>query len=244
MTSTTQIKYAMDLFIFHKKIRFLLGAWSPFSVPVTVDSQIKRLIQRKSRIKFIQVGASDCGLNDPLKEYVLNGCAKGLVIEPIKQALFRAQEQYRNISGLYFANCAIDYKKGTRTIYKIKNVPGLPEWAYQVCSFSRDVLLKHEKEIPEVKNLVVKEDVRTETLTDLMEKSGFERPDLLLIDTEGFDADILKMFPFKNHCPALVIFEHKHLDNKQQKNSSKLLKSYSFQMWKTSTDTICWKKKY
>jgi len=211
-------------------------------VPETVDSQIKRLIQRKKIIKFVQVGASDCGLNDPLKVYVRDGKAKGLIIEPVEEFIKQAEDQYRGISGLVFEKCAIDYKKGTRTIYKIKNVPGLPDWAYQVCSFSRDVLLKHEKKIPKVKELVIEESVRTESLVDLMNKNNFRKPDLLLIDTEGYDADVLKMFPFKNHCPTLVIYEHKHLNEIQKANALELLKTHFYCLMTTSTDTICWKE--
>lgn len=242
MNSMTQIKYAMVLSIFHKNIQKVLSGLLKNGRPKTVERAICELVEEKQKIQFIQVGASDCGLNDPLREYVLKDRAKGLIIEPIKQSLCRAQEQYRGISGLYFANCAIDYAKGSRQIYKIKDVDGLPKWAYQVCSFSRDVLLKHEKEIPQIRELVVEESVCTESIGELMKQSGFYSPDLLLIDTEGFDAEILKMFPFKNHCPELVIFEHKHLDEKQEKDSLILLKKYSYQVWRDSTDTICWKE--
>lgn len=232
----------MVLSIFHKCFQKILSGRSKNGRPKTVERAICELIEKKQTVQFVQVGASDCGLNDPLREYVLKNRAKGLIIEPIKQSLKKAQDQYRGISGLYFANCAIDYVKGLREIYKIKIVDGLPDWAYQVCSFSRDVLLKHEKEIPQIRELVVEESVCTETITELMNQNDLRLPDLLLIDTEGFDAEILKMFPFKNHCPELVIFEHKHLDEKQEKDSLILLKKYSYQVWRDSTDTICWKE--
>lgn len=238
MNSMTQIKYAMVLSIFHKNIQKVLSGLLKNGRPKTVERAICELVGEKQKIQFIQVGASDCGLNDPLREYVLKDRAKGLIIEPIKQSLCRAQEQYRGISGLYFANCAIDYAKGSRQIYKIKDVDGLPKWAYQVCSFSRDVLLKHEKEIPQIRELVVEESVCTESIGELMKQSGFYSPDLLLIDTEGYDADILKMFPFEKHCPDLVVFEHKHLDEKKQREALENLKRLKYGVCMLECDVV------
>lgn len=218
----------MVLSIFHKCFQKILSGRSKNGRPKTVERAICELVEKKQKIQFVQVGASDCGLNDPLREYVLKSCAKGLIIEPIKQSLSKAQDQYRGIAGLYFANCAIDYEKGSRKIFKIKDVDGLPSWAYQVCSFSRDVILKHEKEIPQIRDLVVEESVHTESITELMNQSGFRAPDLLLIDTEGYDADILKMFPFEKHCPELVVYEHKHLDNKKQREATEILENLKY----------------
>jgi FkbM family methyltransferase len=232
----------MVLSIFHNCFQKIFSGQLKDGRPKTVEMAIDKLVQKKQKIKFIQVGASDCGLNDPLRDYVLNDRAKGLIIEPIQSSLCKAQERYCGITGLYFANCAIDNAKGLRTIFKIKDVEGLPNWAYQVCSFSREVVLRHEKEIPQIRELMVEESVCTETITELMNQSNLHSPDLLLVDTEGFDAEILKMFPFKNHCPPLVIFEHKHLNEKQENDSLKLLKKYSYQVWKDITDTICWKE--
>lgn len=234
----TQTKSAMELSIFHKTFQKLFGSRGKSGHRKTLEAYIEELVQKKQKIQFVQVGASDCGLNDPLQKYVLKNCAKGLIIEPIKQFISKAQDQYRSIPGLFFANCAIDYKKGIRAIYKIKSVAGLPDWAYQVCSFSREVLLKHRHKIPGVEDLIIEEMVLTESLDELMTKSGFRKPDLLLIDTEGYDSEILQMFPFDIHRPECVIFEHKHLNKSQLKVSLNLLQAHCYNCISLSTDTI------
>lgn len=234
----------MELFIFRKILKYCQNAFLKNGKPKTVDIAIKSLIKKRKKINFVQIGASDCGLNDPLRQYILQDCAKGLIVEPIKKYFSKAQAQYQNVSNLYFANCAIDEKKGERTIYKIKEVEGLPEWAYQVCSFSRQVLLNHEKHIPNIAGLIEEESVRTEPITVLMKESGFANPDLLLVDTEGFDSEILKMFPFNLHCPALVIYEHIHLDEMNKSETEALLKKYKYSLVKTNFDVIATLRKY
>ena len=43
---------------------------------------------------------------------------------------------------------------------------------------------------------------------------GTKQLDLLQIDTEGFDAEIIRMFPFEICTPALIHFESKHIEKK------------------------------
>lgn len=224
--------------IFHKLLGRCLNTCFRSRKPESVDEHIQRLVKKKKRIQFIQIGASDCGLNDPLRKYILEGYATGLIVEPIKKYLSKAQKQYKSIPNLFFANCAIDHGKGKRTIFKIRDVEGLPNWAYQVCSFSKDVLLKHEKEIPNIVDLIEEESVRTEAIPALMKESGFQSPDLLVVDTEGYDAEILKMFPFSLHRPSLVIYEHKHLDEKGKVEAETLLDELKYISVKSDFDVI------
>lgn len=214
-----------------------------FEKEKTVGDYIRRLIKRRTTIVFIQVGGCDCGLNDPLSEFILQGKARGLIIEPIKEYLTKAKKKYQKIPGLIFSNCAIDAKKGTRLIYRIRKIPGLPEWAYQVCSFSRNVLLSHKKEIPKIETLITKERVATLPLNTLLKQKDVESPDLLLVDTEGHDDKIIKMFPFQKYRPELVIFEHKHLTKNKKRSICKKITNYGYSIQETNTDIVALKNK-
>jgi FkbM family methyltransferase len=209
----------------------------------TVIDYIRQLIYRKKTILFIQVGGCDCGLNDPLSEFILQGKAKGLIIEPIAEYLIKAKKKYKEKKGITFSNCAIDVKKGTRMIYRIKKVPGLPKWAYQVCSFSRRVVLAHKRDIPEIEKLIKKERVTTSPLKVLLKQKELETPDLLLVDTEGHDDKIIKMFPFQKHRPDLVIFEHKHLTETRKQSICKKLANSGYYIKEVNTDTVALKNK-
>jgi FkbM family methyltransferase len=238
MISTIQTKFVMDLFIFHKAIRSLKCFFFKLKEEYSVEGALQSLLKVRGTIRFVQVGGSDCGLNDPLTAYVLSNNAKGLIIEPIPEYFFKAQERYKSISGLKFYNCAIDFKRGIKKMYKIKNIPGLPDWAYQVCSFSKEILLKHKNFIPQIENLIETENVPTAPLLDLLQESGFEDVDLLLIDTEGYDAEVLKMFPFHLHRPLLVIFEHKHLPEDKKNNALRLLAEFKYKIYEQAEDVV------
>lgn len=50
--------------------------------------------------------------------------------------------------------------------------------------------------------------VRTSPLRNLLREMGITRVDLLQIDTEGYDYEVLRTFPFDLSLPVLICFEH------------------------------------
>jgi FkbM family methyltransferase len=55
-------------------------------------------------------------------------------------------------------------------------------------------------------------DVRTITFKTLFGMTGITQVDYLKIDTEGYDLEVLKMFPWETMKPSFVKFESKHID--------------------------------
>ena len=49
------------------------------------------------------------------------------------------------------------------------------------------------------------------TFETLFSTYGIGRVDLLQIDTEGLDAEIIRLFDVPSRMPAIIRFEHKHL---------------------------------
>jgi hypothetical protein len=97
----------------------------------------------------------------------------------------------------------------------------LPHWVTQVSSFSegpiRYTTEEFEKKGLDVNDYIVKIDVVTKSYSDLMkealhivgDKKG-EKPLLVLIDTEGFDCEIIKgISPSSPFLPKFILFEHK-----------------------------------
>ena len=79
-------------------------------------------------------------------------------------------------------------------------------------------------------------------LMQVIKKNKFDAVDLLQIDTEGFDAEIIKMFNFDYYHPVLIQYEHIHLSNKQNNETNKLLSSYGYIIIKKKNDTFAIKQ--
>lgn len=55
--------------------------------------------------------------------------------------------------------------------------------------------------------VIIQERVRAVTIDHLLREYGIEHLDLLQVDTEGYDAEVVKMVIESNHRPKLISFE-------------------------------------
>ena len=53
------------------------------------------------------------------------------------------------------------------------------------------------------------------TFTDIFKKYQINQIDLLQIDTEGYDGELIKLFPFDLFKPSIIHFESKHLNKEE-----------------------------
>jgi hypothetical protein len=84
--------------------------------------------------------------------------------------------------------------------------------------------------------------VRTLPLRALLEENGTTKVDLLQIDTEGYDYEVLKTFPFDSSAPALVCFEHCHLSQSDRTAAVSLMISCGYSIEKWGKDFVCVQK--
>ena len=142
---------------------------------------------------FIQIGANDGVIYDPLYHYVRRYRWPGLLVEPARCYFARLQENYRSHPNLIFENAAISDREEQRVLFRIReDCDYLPEWCAGLGSFHREVLLSHRWAIPDLERYVVEESVHCVTLSSLLRKHAVTRVDVLCIDTEGHDHEILR----------------------------------------------------
>jgi hypothetical protein len=120
----------------------------------------------------------------------------------------------------------------------------LPQWAQGLGSFDRNVVLKHQELLPDIDlaSFIVSENVEAITVKELLASNGVARLDLLVIDTEGFDYQILKQFGLQGPmAPELIVVEQKHLNPEDRKAIlAKLEPGYA--IVKTADNFICKKR--
>ncbi len=173
----------------------------------------KYLIHNKQpddSFNFIQVGAFDGVECDPLLKYLQRFNWNGIMLEPQPQPFNKLIERYNGRDGISVRNAAISSSNGKSTLYTLDG-NGLPEWASGMASFDKNNILKHEYMFPEIKDHIKEIEVDTITFQQLFADHSLNKLDLLQIDTEGFDAEILQMFPFHLIKPGIIHFESKHI---------------------------------
>jgi FkbM family methyltransferase len=174
-------------------------------------------------ILYCQVGAFDGVRNDPLFPLIDKHGLQGIVLEPQKRIFEQLKSNYSRFSGFTFVNAAIADADGTRDLYVIQEGAEGPDWLHEISSFRKDVLLRHAGSVANLGSLITTERVRTLTFASLFRECGIDHVDFLQIDTEGYDAEVLRLFDFSRWKVPLVQFEHKHLSKEDFERSLQLL---------------------
>ncbi|MFD2515661.1 FkbM family methyltransferase [Pontibacter locisalis] len=214
--------------------------------PVAWNFDILKTYARiKNHVNFLQIGSNNGISGDPICDLIKERGWQGVLVEPVPFLYEELKHNYREFHDqLSFENSAIAHVNGRQKFYRIKEVPGLPQWYSQLGSFNKDVIVGHKSYIPDFDNLFIEDYVNTITFNDLLAKYSIKSLNLIHIDTEGFDYEIAQMIPFSSLDVDLVMFEHKHLSSSDYAGITKLLRDKGYKVGKNdSVDTIAVKKK-
>lgn len=193
-----------------------------------------------SHFSFIQVGANDGVSFDGLFEYIHQNknIKTGIVIEPISEYFLELQQNYSEIPTIKCLNFALHPNLDEVSLYKVKSsaLNELPEWSKGIAS----LLENHHAKSGIPKNQMVIEKVKALSLRDVFEHYSDSQSDynLLQIDTEGFDAEIVKMIDFSSMNFDIIKFERVNLEGEEYKSIETLLKAHKYFLIEQPEDTI------
>ena len=157
---------------------------------------------------FVQIGAYDGQTVDPVNEYALTGKMKCLLVEPIEASFQKLRSFYDGMPNVNLIQAAIGHSDGSAIMFKVKQASqsfSIPRGA--LSSFDKAHLLRHkikEEDIEQVQ-------VPCLTLKTLLAKFQLTKVNILQIDTEGFDAEIVKMALAMEETPDCINFENSNL---------------------------------
>jgi FkbM family methyltransferase len=185
---------------------------------------------------FIQVGAHDGVRFDSLYGKVTTVDVHGIVIEPLKRYFDRLKMNYEDYPGVVPLNVALHPTLPRVEIFHVapEALRGLPPWAGGIGS----VVPTHHARSHTPAAGMTSTVVEAMNFTELLDRFHVQRVDLLQIDVEGFDVEILKMFPFARLKPTLVKFEHDSLDALQQSDAAALLDRHGYEVFMEGEDTV------
>jgi FkbM family methyltransferase len=202
-----------------------------------VDLLVRDALNRDPGFFFVQIGANDGVRDDPLRTCVLKYRLSGVLIEPLPDLFAKLQRNYRDVPGLHFENCAVGATSGRAGIYRIREDAPVPDHAHGMASFSRSHLTARKHGIPHLDDYVVETTIAVRTLSEILATYGNRHISLLMIDTEGYDAEIVKMALEAGLRPEVVIYEHLHLPIATQAATLRHLKSEGYRFQEIGFDT-------
>ena len=186
------------------------------------------LAKRQKHVFFLEIGANDGESGDPLHYFVKKYRWKGVVLEPVPDIFKKLQCTYQNDEGVIPYCAALADRDGKMTFYRVEPGDDVPEWANQLGSFSREVILSHKRIFPAIQQHLGETEVKTVRFGTLVEMFRIEKIDVILIDTEGYDYEVLKQIDLERFRPGLVIYEHIHLSDDAKLASRTLLENFGY----------------
>lgn len=191
---------------------------------------------------FVEIGSSDGERDDHLRAMILSRRWRGIMVEPVPYVFERLRDNYGGLGRVALENVAIAERDGRRPFYFLAQAEEgepVPPWYDEIGSFSRDVVLSHRRRIPDIERRIVRAEVPCVTFETLCRKHDVEHVDLLLLDTEGYDYEILKGIDFVRHRPRLVAYEHYHLSPRQRSECRTYLEGLGYETMEEGFDTWC-----
>jgi FkbM family methyltransferase len=187
---------------------------------------------------FVQVGAHDGSVLDPLRRALLCTSWTGVLVEPVPYVFARLEERYGGRPGLHLENVAISHHEGTMPFHHLPETGGLWYCYDALGSFRREVVVSHAAFVPDIEERLVTVDVPCAPLAEVCRRNGVERPQVVQIDTEGYDLEVLRGIDFDAHRPTLVMFEHLHLDAGERAEAKDLLEVRGYSLASDGMDTV------
>lgn len=206
------------------------------------------LLRQTKEFYFVQIGANDgVSRSDDLFELIRKYNVKGLMLEPQAELFKQLQLNMKDYPGVKLVNMAIHKDKKHMPLYRLtqeslNKCSRLPLWAKTngIASFDKEHVVRHAKRIGLDESAIESQDVECISMNALLEQYG-KNPDLLKIDTEGYDYEVLSMLDFDRWKPRIIRFEHLHMSSKEHSEIIRRLKllSYYFIADKMNTTAYC-----
>jgi|GEM_PF-2148038 len=224
----------------------------------TIDDILYQYEMQRNVIRFLQIGANDGISNDPSAEFKSHAKWSGIFVEP-QSGPFNLLKKNFASKRYVCVNAAMDNKSGSRPLHKIgfsdsRKANGLSTFSEETMkrffdtgyaqTVANEIEMTLELSEPDSwKKYVTQEEVTTISFDDLKSINENKEFNVILIDTEGFDAQIIDMISFSPRLDV-VLFENAHLGKDDYSRSVQKLKESGFAIKDIKADTIAFRNIY
>src|SRR5262245_47797822 len=158
----------------------------------------------------------------------------GVLLEPDPQLFERLKENYSGVDGPILVNAALSPINCKTTFYRVRMDEKMPNWCALLGSFRRDVILSNKNDVPEIETHIVEDTIESISFHSLVARYKPPRIDLIVIDTEGYDLEILRQLDLIRFRPDLIVYEHKHLNERERTIAADLLIANGYSVQSTA----------
>ena len=197
-----------------------------------------------AEVFFVEIGSNDGEQHDHLRPFILEHGWRGIMVEPVPYVFERLRANYESVPGVILENAVMADRDGEVPFYYLVDASEeerreLPDWYDGIGSLSRDFIVGHAKHMPDIEQRIVSEPLPALTFDSLCAKHGVGALDLLVVDTEGFDREILATIDFARWCPELLIYEHFHLSPADRHDAAAAMREAGYDTMEEHFDTFC-----
>jgi len=205
---------------------------------------IKLLVNKKKINNIIQIGAND-GKSDDFLRSSINIDTNLILVEPIKSAFEQLEKNYYGYKNVKFINKAIDVVKGKKNIFSVnpkyydfyekKYESKDVSWLTVLASFNKSHLEYHGIKSKHIQST----EIDCINFKELIEQYNYQKLDLLVVDTEGYDDVLITNFIKNTDIRPTIILEWIHIKKNKAEKLIELLKNNNYKFLKLNKDLIC-----
>lgn len=230
-------------------LRFL---WSPKN---KIEETIHLFSRSNSEFRFIQIGANDGLTNDPIFKFIIANNWSGIRIEPLSIPFKKLQKLHKSNKRIKLLNCLAGDQNGSQVLYQLSFSSS--RWATGIASLNRDALqkqidigyvakraAKNNESLPQNPDeWITSKEIPMMELNSLIETGFKKAPDLLQIDTEGYDLVLINHLNLEKHVPAMICFEKAHASESELEDCLARLTKFGYQFVSSNMDILAFQSK-
>jgi FkbM family methyltransferase len=195
-----------------------------------------------SEVSFLQIGASTGAFRDPIADAIRDRGWSGVIVEPIPHVAEDLRRAHAGSPGVIVEAAAVGPEDGDCLFYHL-DAPVQPdpraERSVTPGSVRREVVLFHRRSIFDIDDRLVESRVPCLTFESLCRRHDLSHLDVLLIDTEGYDYEILRQIDLHRLHPTLVVYESATLPTGDKTSAAELLDGCGYETIQYGPDTWC-----
>lgn len=134
--------------------------------------------------------------------FLIESECEAYLIEPVETSFKALQALHPKNDRIHLINTAITSKSGKARM-TIVNPSVASNWQRGISSLREDFHRISGTQTDSTQNIIV----NATTFEDLFDQLDLQKIDVLLTDCEGYDLELLKMFPFSTHQPRIIQVE-------------------------------------
>jgi FkbM family methyltransferase len=214
---------------------------------ISVTNVVSWALKNNETVICVQVGANDGVQSDPIRNLRRNPHWRTWLLEPQPAVFYRLQ---RNVKAEPHSVClpfALAPSVGILEIFRVSDKLASDKWVKQhdfslQSSFDREKL-RNEIAAMAGRSSIPDSWIETIAVESIDWSTLFERkmgclPNLVVLDTEGMDAALLRAFPFAEAHPDVVVFEHMWMGRLEYEEINALFRREGYQLWSIGDDSV------